>query len=154
MTAGKEAAVANVLILNEDSGAGKLVKSSNNRRPTMTFKTIATTSAALLLLAGTALAQTQPTAPGAAEKSGSGPSIQWTSDQEKMMYESNRDALAGFFTDDTMATLKSDAEVKQTFSALDMNTQGEIKKACDDAMSNRGSYGTVTTTLCTQVGAM
>lgn len=116
----------------------------------MTFKTIVTASAALLMLTGASLAQQAPT--------GTAPTAQgapvFASDTEKAMYESNMKSMGGFFTDGTMSTLKTDAEVKETFAAMDADSQAGMKDACNKAMEDRGSYGTVTTTLCQQVMGM
>lgn len=116
----------------------------------MNFKTIATASVALLMLSGASIAQqapqgTAPTAQGAPT---------FASDNEKMMYESNMESMSGFFTDGTMATLKPDAEVKATFEAMGAEDKAGMKSACEKAMEDRGSYGTVTTALCQQVMAM
>lgn len=109
----------------------------------MTFKTIATASMAFALFAGSAFAQQAP--------AGTPP---FTSQEEQMMYESNRDTMAGFFTDETMTTLKSDDEVASTFSAMDAESQAGMKSACEKAAENRGSYGTVTVALCDSVMKM
>jgi hypothetical protein len=116
----------------------------------MNLKTIATASAALMMLTGASFAQQAP--------AGTAPSAQGTpvfaSDAEKAMYESNMQSMGGFFTDGTMSTLKSDDEVKSTFSAMDADSQAGMKDACNKAMEDRGSYGTVTTALCQQVMGM
>jgi hypothetical protein len=117
----------------------------------MNFKTIATASVALLMLSGASFAQT---ASGTNGQNGSGPNITFQSDNEKMMYEQNMNSMSGFFTDDTMATLKPEAEVKAQFEAMGADDKAGMKTACQKAMEDRGSYGTVTTSLCQQVMAM
>lgn len=107
----------------------------------MTYMKVATAAASLLMLAGTAIAQMPP--------AGTPP---FASDDEKAMYETNREAMSGFFTDETMATLKSEAEAKEYFAKLGLETQGQIKAACERAASNRGQYGTITATVCAQAG--
>ncbi|MCR5856115.1 hypothetical protein [Mesorhizobium sp. J428] len=116
----------------------------------MKFKTVAAATAAFLMLAGASFAQQAP--------QGTAPTAQGTpafaSDAEKAMYEQNMKSMSGFFTDQTMGTLKPDAEVKATFEAMDADSQAGMKSACEKAMSDRGSYGTVTTALCQQVMVM
>jgi hypothetical protein len=109
----------------------------------MKFKTIAAASAALFMFTGASMAQQAP--------QGTPP---FASESEKAMYEENKAAMSGFFTDDTMSTLKPDADVKATFEAMDAESQAGMKSACEKAMQDRGSYGTVTTALCQQVMAI
>lgn len=80
--------------------------------------------------------------------------MEYKSDDEQSMYEDMSDQMAGFFTDDSMTSLKSDEEVKKTFQAMGADDQAGMKTACERAMSNRGSYGTVTVGLCQQIGAL
>ena len=109
----------------------------------MTFKSLATASIAFAMLTGSAFAQQAP--------AGTPP---YTSADEQTMYETNKDMLGGFFTDDKMTTLKTDDEVKSTFSAMDADSQAGMKSACEKAAENRGSYGTVTVALCDSVMKM
>lgn len=121
----------------------------------MTFKSIATASIALAMLASPALAQNSGT--GAGNGSGSGTSIQaqtYASDAEKMMYDENRAAWSGFFTDESMSTLKTDDEVRAAFNAMDGASQAGMKSSCEKAAEDRGSYGTVTNSLCDSVMKM
>lgn len=76
----------------------------------------------------------------------------YASDDERMLYENNRAMMSGFFTDETMMTPKSDAEVKSAFEAMGADDQASMKRACEQAMQNRGSYGSVTISLCQQAG--
>lgn len=116
----------------------------------MNFKTLAMASATVLMLSGATFAQQAP--------QGTAPTAQgqpnFASDDERMMYEQNMTSMGGFFTDETMSTLRTEDEVRSTFSAMDAESQAGMKTACQRAMENRGSYGTVTTTLCQHVGAM
>lgn len=116
----------------------------------MNFKTIAMASATVLMLTGASLAQSAP--------QGTKPNEQgqpaFTSDDERMMYEQNMTSMGGFFTDESMSTLRTDDEIKGTFEAMDADSQAGMKTACERAMENRGSYGTVTTSLCQKVMAM
>lgn len=114
----------------------------------MNVKIITATALAIGLAAGGALAQTT----SATSKAGSGPNFK--SDDERMMYEESADVMGGFFTDDTMAEIRSDDEVKEIFAALGKEDRDEIKAACERAMESRGSYGTVTVALCEQVDTM
>ncbi|MVA95911.1 hypothetical protein GN330_01405 [Nitratireductor sp. CAU 1489] len=100
------------------------------------------------LATGGAIAQTT----SATSKAGSGPNFK--SDDERVMYEENADRMGGFFTDETMTEMRPDTEVKEIFAELGKDDQAEIKAACERAMENRGSYGTITVSLCEQVDAM
>ncbi len=146
----------------------------------MRMKLLATAAIAFGLTAGVAFAQqnsdstgqTAPaeagqTAPAAgtatggamttdtqAEQSGSQGTANpaYASEDERMMYENNRAMMSGFFTDETMATAKSDAEVKSAFEAMGADDKASMKRACDQVSQNRGSYGSVTIGLCQQAG--
>jgi len=117
----------------------------------MNLKTIATASAALLMLSGAAFAQATSggATSGTAGKNGSGPTF--ASDNERMMYEQNRDSLSGFFTDDTMGTLRSEEERRAAWAAMDEGKQTAMRDVCQQAMDDSGSYGESTTTICTSV---
>jgi hypothetical protein len=93
-------------------------------------------------------AKTDPSVTGATTP------MTYASDDERSFWDINRPMLGGFFTDNSMSTMKSKAEAREAFAALGADDRASIKKACDTAMQNRGSYGTVTTSLCTQVGEM
>lgn len=115
------------------------------------LKTLATTTMALCFVTGAAIAQTG----GTDAQGGSGTSIgPFASENEQMMYEQNMDAMSGFFTDDTMQSLKTDDEIRSTFETMDADSQAGMKSACEKAAEDRGSYGTVTNALCDQVMAM
>ncbi|MCO5162394.1 MAG: hypothetical protein M9939_14775 [Mesorhizobium sp.] len=115
----------------------------------MTLRKLASASAALLFVTGAALAQT-----GTANnsKGGSGTNLPpFASENEQMMYEQNKDALAAFFTDDTMTTLRSEDEIKQSWASMDQGQQAGLRAACQQAMDDSGSYGESTNTICTNV---
>ncbi|CAG0963595.1 MAG: hypothetical protein F9K19_17995 [Rhizobiaceae bacterium] len=78
----------------------------------------------------------------------------WTSDSEKSMYEENREMWSNFFTDDSMSTVKEEAELRAAFSGMGADDQAQIKAACERVDQDRGSYGTITQGLCTQIGQM
>lgn len=113
----------------------------------MNLKTIGTASVAFLMLTGASFAQqaptgTAPTAQGAAV---------FASEQEKAMYEANKDAMTGFFTDDSMATLRTDDEMKAAWVAMDEGKQAGLRSACQTAMDAKEGYGASTSAICTNV---
>ena len=128
----------------------------------MTYAKLLATAALSLALMGGAYGQESPEVPANLDSSttegnfpqttGSIDRTDWTSDDERSWYEDNRDRLADFFADDTMAELRSDEEVRETFSAMGADDQDQIRAACDRIESSRGSYGNVTHTLCAQIG--
>ena len=121
----------------------------------MNTKLLATAAIAAFLTAGSAMAQTSgATASDSASTATQADAPDYASDDEKMMYTDNKDMMAAFFTDESMTTLKSDEEVKTAFDAMGAEDQAQMKSACERAMNNRGSYGTVTAGLCQQIGAM
>lgn len=116
----------------------------------MNIKTIATASAALLFVTGAAFAQASGT--GNSSKGGSGTQIgPFASEKEQGMYESNREALSGFFTDDTMTTLRSEEEMNTAWTGMDATQQASLRSACQQAMDDSGSYGASTSSICTNV---
>jgi hypothetical protein len=78
----------------------------------------------------------------------------WASDDERSMYEDNREMWSSFFTDDSMTTAREEADIRAAFSAMGADDQASIKAACDRVDQQRGSYGSVTQGLCSQIGAM
>ncbi len=73
-------------------------------------------------------------------------------DEERMMYESNRDLYTPFFNED-WTEIRSDDEILATFEAMGADDQAAIREACQKAAMNRTSYGSVTTALCGVVDA-
>lgn len=126
----------------------------------MSIKLLTAAALALSLAAGTAVAQTATGSSNDAATTGTGqastnPSAEgpeWTSDQERMMYEENATMMSGFFTDETMTTLKPEAELKANFEAMGADDQAAMKSACERAKSSRDAYGSVTASLCQQAG--
>lgn len=78
----------------------------------------------------------------------------YKSDDEKMMYQNNSAMMRPFFTDDSMSNLKSKSEIKSTYEGMDSNAQAKLDKTCDNAKGKRGSYGTMTMSLCDSIGTM
>jgi ABC-type oligopeptide transport system substrate-binding subunit len=74
-------------------------------------------------------------------------------DADKKFYSENQ-MFSGFFTDDSMATVKSEAEVTAAFQAMGAEDQAGVKAACQKVQDDRGSHGSVTIALCQQVGAL
>jgi len=75
----------------------------------------------------------------------------WQSDEERMMYENDRDRYAPFFNDD-WSEYRSDEEIRSAFEAMGVDDQAGVREACERAALNPGSYGTVTNGLCGVVG--
>ena len=133
----------------------------------MKLKLLATAAVALAMLSGPVIAQESPTTPPNVDSNAAGGANpaddiqtrsvtrgEYASDTEKAWYEENAAWLNGFFTDDTMSTVKSEADVKAAFSAMDADTQAGMKAACDKAAQDRGNYGSVTLSLCSAAGVM
>lgn len=130
----------------------------------MKIRTFTLTVAAALFVAGSAFAQ--PNGAGRNDLSsgnGSGPDMEmqtgsisndgYQSDVERIVYQ-NGDIFRPFFTDDSMAALKSETEIRQTYRRMDSQSQAELTKTCDSADAQRGSYGTMTYALCSIFGVM
>lgn len=125
----------------------------------MKMKILSAAAFAVLMATGGAMAQTSSGTMSSGDTMKQDQNAQaqapsYASDDEKMMYQDNKEMMAPFFTDDSMTTLKSDAEVKSAFDAMGAEDQSQMKSACERAMAKRGSYGSVTSGLCQQVGAM
>jgi hypothetical protein len=74
-------------------------------------------------------------------------------DADKKFYTDNT-TMSGFFTDDSMGTMKSEAEVKAAFEAMGAEDQAGVKSACEAVQNDRGSHGPVTIALCQQIGQL
>lgn len=128
----------------------------------MLYRKMAAAALSLALMGGAAYAQQAPKIQGNVDPSAKEGNMsdttasidrrEWTSDAERTWYEENRERIAGFFTDESMMEMRSDAEVREIFAAMGAEDQSEIKAACDRIENDRGSYGQVTHTLCMQVG--
>jgi hypothetical protein len=146
---------------------------------TMKIRTFALATAAALFVAGSAFAQSGGTGSagstgqngiqspmGAATGSdtqnngasgmttGSTSNGMYKSDEEKMMYQDNAKMMRPFFKDEAMTELKSKSEIQETFNAMDSASQAGMKSSCEKAGEKRGSYGSVTSTLCSSIGVM
>lgn len=135
----------------------------------MKLRLLGAAAMALGLLSVPAMAQQAPVAPPNVDdsaSSGTAPSTtgmdtgttgsigNWASEDERSMYEDDREMWSNFFTDDSMTTAKEEAEIRAAFSAMGADDQASIKAACDRVDQQRGSYGSVTQGLCSQIGAM
>jgi hypothetical protein len=74
-------------------------------------------------------------------------------DADRKFYTDNA-MFSSFFTDDSMATMKSEAEVQAAFQAMGADDQAGAKAACEAVQNDRGSHGSVTIALCQQIGAL
>lgn len=106
---------------------------------------VAAASILALAVSGSAFAQGTP-AKNAMERTAT-----WQSDEERMMYENDRARYTPFFNDD-WSEYRSDDEIRTAFDAMGADDQDGVRKACDRAALNPGSYGTVTNGLCGVVG--
>ena len=111
----------------------------------MKTKLLTTAALAAFIAAGGAFAQT------AGNNSNGAP---FASPEEEAMYTENAELMGGFFTDETMKEMRSEDEVRTAYDGMSAEDKDKLKAACDAAMQNRGSYGTVTLGLCEQLGAM
>jgi hypothetical protein len=103
---------------------------------------IAAASVVALAMGGSAFAQTNTPA-----KNDLNRTANFASDEERMMYENDRDLYTPFFNED-WSEIRTDDEINTAFDAMGADDQGSIRAACQRAAQNRGSYGTVTTALC------
>lgn len=108
------------------------------------MKLITTAALALFLTSGLALAQTDGgnSGAGGSDASGSGGNA-----------DGGGNYLTGngpgqFYTDESMGTLKSDAEVKTTYESLSQADRDNLKQSCAGNKDNRWSA------LCNSIGAM
>lgn len=83
-----------------------------------------------------------------------GEAMTYASEAEETMWTTNRDYLGGFFTDETMSEMRSEEEVTAAYGGLTADQQAQLKADCDAAELNRGNYGEVSLTLCSQLGAL
>jgi hypothetical protein len=101
------------------------------------MKLFTAAAAAILLSSGMALAQDNTTT-GATTGAGN---------------DSNANYLTGpniqrFYTDESMTTLRPEAELKETWEAMNDQDRAEAKQACMSNKDNRWS------TLCNSIGSM
>lgn len=102
---------------------------------------IAAASIMAIAVGGSAYAQSTPA------KNDLNRTATYTSDEERMMYEDNRDRYTPFFNED-WSEMRSDDEINTAFDAMGEADQEAIRADCQKAAMNRGSYGSVTTALC------
>ncbi|MGQ2909784.1 MAG: hypothetical protein ACT6QU_17750 [Aliihoeflea sp.] len=114
-------------------------------------------SAAVVAMAGGAFAQdagsTDQDAAGRASTDNQN-EMTYASDAEETMWTTNSEYMGGFFTDDTMAELRSEEEITTAYGGLTADQQAQLKADCEAAELNRGDYGEVSLTLCSQLGAL
>lgn len=80
---------------------------------------------------------------------------EFTSDNERMMFERNMPVFGGFFSDDTMSTLRTNEEMSASFSSLTPEQQQVMRDDCTNVTGDTSnSYGRSVIDLCTAVGAM
>lgn len=115
----------------------------------MKLKLLAAAALAAGMISGPVLAQTAPENPETQELR-----TDFTSDDERMLYEENMAVMTPFFTDETFGTLRTDEEVAEAFSAMGAEDQAAMRSACERANENPGSYGPVTAGLCAQIGEL
>ncbi len=132
----------------------------------MKMKLLSTVALTLALAAGPALAQSGSSATGDASGNSNQPAVKMDdgttsstatnegmTDADKKFYEENK-MFSGFWTDDSMTSVKSDAEVAAAFQAMGADDQAGAKAACEAVQNDRGSHGSVTIALCQQIGAL
>ncbi len=114
-------------------------------------------SAALAAMSATAFAQTDSAA-GAGVSGGtnaeSANAMTFASEDEETMWTNNMEYMGGFFTDETMTEMRSEEEITTAYGGLTTEQQEQLKADCDAAELNRGNYGEVSLTLCSQLGAL
>lgn len=119
----------------------------------MFYNTLAAAALTLALTTGGAFSQAvqdgeTPTVSGEVQ------GMMFAFDSERAMFESRMAVMSGFFTDETMTTMRSDEEMAAAFSALSAGDQASLRSDCERALQDRGSFGSVTLGLCTAVGAL
>lgn len=128
----------------------------------MFHKLLAASALSLSLAAGLAYAQESPapdpnvdnSAEEATDVNPTGAIGNYSSDEERVWYTDNAPLLTGFFTDETMAEMRSEEEIRTAYAEMAEKDRDELKAACDAVDQNRGSYGGVTQTLCAQIGEL
>jgi hypothetical protein len=78
----------------------------------------------------------------------------FASDDERAWYERNWDFLGGFFTDDTMTTLRSEDEIRVRYESLLPEQQQALADDCTNVTGDTSNaYGKSVTDLCSLAGA-
>lgn len=122
----------------------------------MFYKTLAAATMSLSLLTGAAFSQ-------AVQADGDTPAVSgetqgemtFTSDAERAMFESRMEIMGGFFTDETMTTLRTEEEMGTAFSSLSLEEQQAFRDDCTNVTGDTSNaYGMSVVELCTTVGGM
>lgn len=117
----------------------------------MKLKLLTTAAVAACIGIGSAVAQEARSGSGGQEGQ---VEAQYASEQERTFYEEQGEMLRPFFADESMTQLRSEEEVQSAFDAMDAESRTAMETACERAQRNRGSYGSVTLSLCEQVGLL
>ena len=104
----------------------------------------------LTLVAGAANAQTGGGGGGDVDSHTAGAS---TPDGRVVFEGWRNETIRAFFTDETMLHMHSDDDMRVNWAALPADDQAQIRADCEKVESNRESYGEVSVTLCSQIGA-
>ncbi|MCO6389432.1 hypothetical protein GTW25_00100 [Aliihoeflea aestuarii] len=113
----------------------------------MKFHLAAATSA-MLLISGAAFAQNT----SAPTDTPDNPVQAEMNDMDRAFFESGTDFTPLYSDMDTMTVYEGD-EFNTAFTGMTDGDRASIIEACDRALEERGSYGTVTLGLCDQVDA-
>jgi hypothetical protein len=111
--------------------------SAHNRRGNI-MKILTAAAVAILLSSGMAFAQDN-TQTGSTTQQGSG------TDAANYLAGPN---IHRFYTDESMGTLRPEADIKTTYEAMSPEEQANLKQACSGNKDNRWS------TLCNSIGSM
>lgn len=76
---------------------------------------------------------------------------EWT-EGDRAFFDSNRAVFGGFFTDDSMSTARSQAEMDAEWSKLSPENQAAAKDACQGVSAERGKYSAFTIDMCAKIG--
>jgi hypothetical protein len=112
------------------------------------MKLLSTAALALLLASGVAFAQTDGGNDGNAGADGSGAASDGGGNAEGGGNYLTGDGPGQFYTDKSMGTLKSEAEVKSMYQGMSQADRDNLKQSC------QGNKDTRWSTLCNSIGAM
>jgi hypothetical protein len=112
------------------------------------MKLFTTAALALLLTSSLALAQTDGGNDGNTGADGSGGASDGSGNADGGGNYLTGDGPGQFYTDDSMSTMKSEADVKSAWEAMSAEDRENAKKSCAGNNDNRWS------TLCNSIGAM
>lgn len=111
---------------------------------------LAAAASAMLLMSGAAYAQQANTS--APADTPDNPVEAQMTDADREFFESGTDFTPLYSDPDTM-TFYEGEEFNTAFGGMTDEDRASIMDACERALQDRGSYGTVTLGLCDQVGA-